>query len=94
MDEPFDAGTEEFQPTNLEVTSIDMGNPAFNVVAQEATARFNIRFNDTWTADSVKVEIERRLSVAAGDDTLRAARPRPRLGSTLNHVSPAALLVH
>ena len=75
MATPFDAGTDDFQPTNLEVTSIDIGNPAFNVVAQQATARFNVRFNDTWSADSIKAEIERRLTVAAQDNDVRPDLP-------------------
>lgn len=69
--EPFDKGTDDFQPTNLEVTSIDIGNPAFNVIPAQATARFNVRFNDTWSAESIKQEIERRLSEGAKDQTLR-----------------------
>ncbi len=40
----------EFPATNLEVTSIDVGNPATIVIPASATARFNVRFNDTWTA--------------------------------------------
>jgi succinyl-diaminopimelate desuccinylase len=44
----FDKGTKDFQPTNLEVTSIDVGNPATNVIPAKASATFNIRFNDTW----------------------------------------------
>ena len=71
MAEPYDNGTKDFQPTNLEVTSIDIGNPAFNVIPSRASARFNIRFNDTWTADSVKQEIERRLDKAAKDVEMR-----------------------
>jgi len=71
LSEPFDNGTENFQPTNLEVTSVDVGNPAFNVIPAMATARFNIRFNDTWSADSVKQEILSRLEKASKDDTLR-----------------------
>jgi len=34
----FDKGTKDFQPTNLEVTSIDVGNPATNVIPAKATA--------------------------------------------------------
>ncbi len=56
MDPPFDAGTDAFPPTNLEVTSIDVGNSATNVIPARASAIFNIRFNDTWTADSVKAK--------------------------------------
>ena len=48
----FDAGTKDFQPTNLEITSIDVGNPATNVIPAKATLAFNIRFNDSWTAET------------------------------------------
>ena len=75
MHPPFDTGTADFQPSNLEVTTIDVGNPATNVVPAEASARFNIRFNDSWTADSVTAEILRRLDAAASDETLRPGRP-------------------
>src|SRR5690606_22848674 len=54
---PFDEGTEDFQPTNLEVTTIDIGNPATNVIAARASAGFNIRFNDTWSAETLHAEI-------------------------------------
>ncbi len=71
MGEPYDHGTDNFQPTNLEVTSIDVGNPAFNVIPAIAKAQFNVRFNDTWSADSIKAEIECRLGEAASDKYLR-----------------------
>ncbi|WLS04050.1 succinyl-diaminopimelate desuccinylase [Shinella oryzae] len=74
MDPPFDAGTENFQPSNLEVTTIDIGNRATNVVPGKATASFNIRFNDTWTAETVQAEIVRRLDAAAADERLRPGR--------------------
>jgi len=71
---PFDAGTESFQPSNLEVTTIDVGNRATNVVPGKASASFNIRFNDTWTAETVMGEIVRRLDAAAADEKLRPGR--------------------
>ena len=74
MHPPFDAGTENFQPSNLEVTTIDVGNRATNVVPAEASASFNIRFNDAWTAETVMAEIVRRLDAAARDETLRPGR--------------------
>lgn len=74
MDPPFDAGTDNFQPSNLEVTTIDVGNPATNVVPAKALASFNIRFNDTWTADTLRAEIIRRLDAAAADGILRPGR--------------------
>ncbi|TCR02072.1 succinyl-diaminopimelate desuccinylase [Neorhizobium sp. JUb45] len=78
MDPPFDAGTPEFPASNLEVTTIDVGNPATNVVPAKATFAFNIRFNDTWTADTVKVEILRRLDAAAATNPLRPGRDATR----------------
>jgi len=74
MDPPFDAGTDNFQPSNLEVTTIDVGNPATNVIPAKASASFNIRFNDTWTADTLRADIIRRLDAAAADGTLRPGR--------------------
>ncbi|PTM97440.1 succinyl-diaminopimelate desuccinylase [Mycoplana dimorpha] len=74
MDPPFDAGTADFQPSNLEVTTIDVGNRAVNVIPSKATASFNIRFNDTWTAETVQDEIVRRLDEAAADQRLRPGR--------------------
>jgi succinyl-diaminopimelate desuccinylase, proteobacterial clade len=74
MDPPFDGGTPEFPASNLEVTSVDVGNPATNVIPAKATFAFNIRFNDTWTADSVKAEILRRMETAAVSSPLRPDR--------------------
>ena len=63
--EPFDHGTADFQPSNLEITSIDVGNPSANVIPARATVAFNIRFNDSWTAESLQSEIHNRLDRAA-----------------------------
>ncbi len=78
MEEPFDHGTDEFPPTNLEVTSIDTGNTATNVIPASTKVIFNVRFNDLWTADSVKQEIIRRLDEASRRGTLRGHRPPVR----------------
>lgn len=64
---PLDAGTEHFDASNLEVTTLDVGNPATNVVPAQAKAVFNIRFNDLWTPETLAAEIERRLRDAAGN---------------------------
>lgn len=64
---PLDAGTEHFDASNLEVTTLDVGNPATNVVPAQARAVFNIRFNDLWTPETLAAEIERRLREAAGN---------------------------
>ncbi len=83
----FDEGSKDFQPTNLEITSVDVGNPSANVIAAKATAAFNIRFNDNWSAESLQAEIHNRLDRAAvqtqipqgpqGADRLRPYLARP-----------------
>ncbi len=50
---PLDAGTEWFEPSSLQVTTVDVGNPATNLVPASATARINIRFNDRHTGASL-----------------------------------------
>ncbi|WP_419907352.1 succinyl-diaminopimelate desuccinylase [Hoeflea sp.] len=70
----FDTGTERFPPTNLEITSVDVGNPALNVIPAKASANFNVRFNDTWSAEPLRAEIEGRLERAAKDERFRPGR--------------------
>jgi len=56
--EPLDSGTPHFEPSTLSFTSVDVGNDATNVIPAEASARFNIRFNDLHTPDTLKHRIE------------------------------------
>ena len=65
MTEPLDAGSAHFQPSNLEFTSVDVGNPTVNLIPGEARARFNIRFNDCHTQSSLKELVEQRAVKAA-----------------------------
>jgi succinyl-diaminopimelate desuccinylase len=65
--EPLDAGSEHFDPSNLEFTNIEVGNRTWNVIPREAQARFNIRYNDHYTQDSLKALIEARAREAAGN---------------------------
>lgn len=65
--EPLDTGTAHFDASNLEFTTLDVGNPSTNVIPAEARATFNIRFNDTWTAETLGAEIRARLERAAGN---------------------------
>ena len=51
---PLDAGTARFEPSTLQVSSIDVGNPATNVVPAVAHARLNIRFNTEHDAASLE----------------------------------------
>ncbi len=62
--EPLDTGSEYFQPSNLEITSIDTGNPATNIIPGAATARFNIRFNNLHTGASLRAWIEAQVKAA------------------------------
>jgi succinyl-diaminopimelate desuccinylase len=73
----FDEGTADFQPTNLEVTTIDVGNPATNVIPARARAAFNIRFNDRWNAETIQAEVHNRLDRAASRKKLRPGRDEP-----------------
>jgi succinyl-diaminopimelate desuccinylase len=63
---PLDAGGADFDPSNLEVVSVDVGNPAVNVIPGEVRLVFNIRFNDAWTPETLSTEIARRVEAAAG----------------------------
>jgi succinyl-diaminopimelate desuccinylase len=62
---PLDHGSAQFDASNLEFTSIDIGNPVVNLIPGEARARFNIRFNDRHSQTSLKVLIEKRADEAA-----------------------------
>ena len=50
----FDKGTKDFQPTNLEVTKINIDNTADNIIPRSAEATFNIRFNNRHSSKSIK----------------------------------------
>jgi succinyl-diaminopimelate desuccinylase len=63
---PLDAGSPDFDPSNLEVVTVDVGNPAANVIPAEARLVFNVRFNDSWTPETLTAELARRLAAAAG----------------------------
>jgi succinyl-diaminopimelate desuccinylase len=73
----FDEGSANFPPTNLEITSIDVGNPTSNVIPARATAIFNIRFNDNWSAESIQAEIHNRLDAASRRKKYRKGRREP-----------------
>ena len=88
MATPLDQGSARFGPSNLEFTSIDIGNPVVNLIPGEARARFNIRFNDHHSLASLKMLLEKHAAdAAAGAHPLahrlgalerRLVRGRPR----------------
>lgn len=61
---PLDAGSTHFQPSSLQVTTVDVGNSATNIVPGIARARFNVRFNDLWTSQTLLAHLEDRLDRA------------------------------
>ena len=83
--EPLDAGSEHFDPSNLEFTNVEVGNRAWNVIPGQAQARFNIRYNDRHTQESLKALVEARAREAAGNrvrwSRSRGSRPTPRCSS-------------
>ena len=68
---PLDGGNEWFEPSGLQVTSIDVGNAASNVIPSEASARLNIRFNDRHSGASPE-----RLAAGGARPACGAVRPR------------------
>ena len=62
---PLDEGNAAFDPTRLVVTSFDVGNNARNVIPGEATAKFNVRFNDIWTPETLGARIREIVAEAA-----------------------------
>jgi succinyl-diaminopimelate desuccinylase len=70
-DHRLDDGFEGFQPSNLEITTIDIGNPASNVIPAEAKARLNIRFNPSHTGDDLIAWLNSVAGEAQADSGLR-----------------------
>jgi succinyl-diaminopimelate desuccinylase len=62
----LDRGSEHFPPSTLQVSTIDVGNPASNIIPGKAEAVFNIRFNDCWTSEALQRWIGQRLDAAGG----------------------------
>ena len=61
INKKLDDGTEHFQPSNIEITSIDIGNTATNVIPKEASANFNIRYNDIFDREKIEEEVHNRI---------------------------------
>ena len=90
---PLDAGTAHFAPSNLEVTTVDVGNPTTNVVPHEAKASFNIRFNDHWTPQTLEAEIRRRLAGAGSGVAFTALFAKTNAVAFVTEPGPFAQMV-
>ncbi|MFY9350913.1 succinyl-diaminopimelate desuccinylase [Sphingobium sp.] len=64
--EMLDEGTDWFQPSNIEITDLEVGNPAHNVIPAKATARISIRFNDRHSGTSLIERIKALAAVEGG----------------------------
>jgi len=70
-DHRLDDGYQGFQPSNLEITTIDIGNPATNLIPAEAKARLNIRFNPNHTGDELIAWLNAMAGEAQAESGLR-----------------------
>tara|TARA_E500000081_G_scaffold154059_1_gene189941 strand:- start:169 stop:1320 length:1152 start_codon:yes stop_codon:yes gene_type:complete len=68
----LDEGTEHFQASRLEVTSIDVGNKITNVIPAKAEARFNIRFNDLHDENSLRAQLQEKIMATGFSDQVEA----------------------
>jgi len=64
---PLDNGNDHFQATTLAITTIDVGNPATNVTPAHAFARFNVRFNDEHTSESIIKWVKKHCDAVSTD---------------------------
>lgn len=62
LSKPLDKGNKVFQPSNLEITSIDVNNEVTNLIPSEVNLKFNIRFNNEFSSMSLTKEIKKRLN--------------------------------
>lgn len=67
----IDEGTENFEPSNLQVTIVSVPNTATNVIPATANATFNVRYNDTWRRPTIEAWVHEQLEVAAKDGEIK-----------------------
>jgi succinyl-diaminopimelate desuccinylase len=66
IEKPLDDGSAHFQPSTLEIATVDVGNPATNIIPAKATATFNIRFNDRHSSESLIKQLTATFDRIAG----------------------------
>ncbi len=71
LNKKLDSGNAQFQPSNLEVTSIDVGNSATNVIPARASARFNIRYNNEHSATMLETWLRKECDAVMSDEAGR-----------------------
>ncbi len=88
--DPLDAGTEHFDPSNFEVTTIDTGNPATNVVPARCRATLNVRFNDRHDGASIAAWIDAAAARVAQESGV-AIETRHKVGGEAFLTAPGPL---
>ncbi len=94
---PLDGGSARFEPSTLQVTSVDVGNPATNVIPGRASARLNIRFNDLHTGAALEAWLRAAMAQHSDRFTLDAViigesfltEPGPRIDALRQAVAAA-----
>ncbi|MFO1102748.1 MAG: succinyl-diaminopimelate desuccinylase [Methylocystis sp.] len=89
----LDRGTTHFERSNLEFSTIDIGNKAVNVIPGEARAEFNVRFNDSWTHDTLKERILQVIKAAAPSANVEVEFPPSNAHSFITKPGPFTELV-
>jgi succinyl-diaminopimelate desuccinylase len=90
----LDDGSEHFPPSNLEFTSIDVGNTVTNVIPAAVTLAFNVRYNDKWTPETLEAAIREGIEEQdAGGTTVELVVPRVHSRSFLSATSGAVTLL-
>ena len=93
-DAPLDYGSAHFSPSNLEVTSVDVGNPTTNVIPAFAEARLNIRYNDRHSAEALKALLREQATLAlSGTDMSASIEFEPPSDSFLTEPGPLDALL-
>jgi succinyl-diaminopimelate desuccinylase len=93
-DSPLDYGSAHFSPSNLEVTTIDVGNPTVNIIPPFAEARFNVRFNDRHEVEALKALLrEQALAALSGTDLSLGLEFEPPAESFLTEPGPLDALL-
>ncbi|MEG8099071.1 succinyl-diaminopimelate desuccinylase [Candidatus Liberibacter brunswickensis] len=78
----FDSGNDAFIPTNLEVTTIDVGNYTKNLIPAQVKISFNVRFNKLWNEETLKEEIKIRIT--------KGIESVPKLSHSVHFLSPVS----
>ena len=86
----LDDGSEHFPASNLEFTSIDVGNTVSNVIPATATLRFNVRFNEKWTPHTLEAAVREVIdNIDSGGAQIALEVPRVHSRSFLSPLSGA-----